>query len=85
MASMNGALEIVSGESFLQRDGEGEELQLVMRDTPPGGTFEQRSAAATAFLTEVVKVGDGDPITVSGNVDPQNSSVFLMDSAQRRP
>jgi hypothetical protein len=53
-----------------------------MRNTPPGGSFEERSAAATAFLTETVEASDGDSITVNG--DPLDQGVFLVDSAQRR-
>lgn len=82
METVEGTLEIVANQSFLNPSGGGAGIQLVMRNTPPGGSFGQRSAAATAYLTEVVDAGDGDSISVTG--DPLNLRVFLVDSAQRR-
>lgn len=52
-----------------------------MRDTPPGGIFTQRAAAATAILTQSVGASNGSLISVTGDPDPQDATVFLMDSA----
>jgi hypothetical protein len=72
MTTIQGKLEIVNNLSFLNPTG----VQLVMRNTPPGGSFDQRAAAATAFLTEVAGARDGDSISVTG--DPQDPMVFLV-------
>ena len=53
-----------------------------MRDTPSGGTFTQRAAAATAVLTQGVGAGNGSMISVTGDPDPQDATIFLMDSAK---
>lgn len=84
MAKIDGKLEIVANDSYLKPDGGGAKVQLVMRNTPPGGDFAKRSAAATSYLTKVVRAGDGDSITANGDGDPQDKSVFLLDSAQKR-
>jgi hypothetical protein len=70
----NGDLQIAGGLSFLNP----EHTQLVMRNLPVGGTFDQRAAAATAFLTGTVHANDGDAITVTGAPD---GATFLVDSA----
>ena len=81
MPTIAGKFELVASLSFLDPGAGGRQVQLVMRNTPPGGDFGERSAAATAYLTEVVGASDGDSITVTG--DAVNRRVFLVDSAQR--
>jgi hypothetical protein len=76
--TIQGQLEIVANLSFLKPGG----VRLVMRNTPPGGSFEKRSYAATAYLTEVVHAHDGSHICVTGDPDPANNKVFLVDSAK---
>jgi hypothetical protein len=82
MSTIDGTLETVANESFLIPKDGGAEVHLVMRNMPPGGDFDERSAAATAYLTETVGAHDSDPITVNG--DSLNPHVFLVDSAQLR-
>jgi hypothetical protein len=77
MTTIQGTLQIVTNLSFLQPSG----VQLVMRDTPPGGIFAQRAAAATALLKQSVGASNGSMISVTGDPDPQDPTVFLMDSA----
>jgi hypothetical protein len=72
METREGKLEIVGGLSFLNPS----RVQLVMRDTPAGGTFDQRAAGATAFLVEVVKANDGDQISVTGSPKPEPTMVI---------
>jgi hypothetical protein len=78
MTTIQGKLQIVTSLSFLQPSG----VQLVMRDTPSGGTFTQRAAAATAVLTQGVGAANGSMISVTGDPDPQDATIFLMDSAK---
>jgi hypothetical protein len=77
MATIQGRLQIINNLSFLQPSG----VMLVMRNTPPGGTFSQREAAATSILTQSVGAGTGSLISVTGDPDPLDATVFLMDSA----
>jgi hypothetical protein len=77
MMSIQGILQLVGNLSFLQPTG----VQLIMRNTPPGGSFNQRAAAATAFLTQGIGAGNGSAISVTGDPDPLDPTVFLMDSA----
>jgi len=77
MPTIQGTLQIVANLSFLQPSG----VQLVMRDAPPGGSFTQRAAAATAMLTQSVGASNGSTISVTGDPDPRDATVFLMDSA----
>jgi hypothetical protein len=77
MTTIQGTLQIVANMSFLQPSG----VQLVMRNTPPGGIFTQRAAAATAILTQSVGASNGSLISVTGDPDPHDVTVFLMDSA----
>lgn len=81
METRQGILEIVANQSFLKQSGGGTEIQLVMRNTPPGGDFAHRSAAATAYLTEVVGAVSGDGVAVTGDI--QGEGLFLVDSAKR--
>jgi len=75
METKKGTLEIVGGLSFLKPSG----IQLVMRNTPPGGTFNQRAAAAKPFFA-VIGAGNGSSISVTGDT---SGEVFLIDSATK--
>jgi hypothetical protein len=77
MTTIQGTLQLIGNLSFLQPTG----VQLVMRNTPPGGDFNQRAAAATAFLTQGIGAGNGTAVSVTGDPDPLDATVFLMDSA----
>jgi hypothetical protein len=77
MTTIQGTLQLIGNLSFLQPTG----VQLVMRNTPPGGDSNQRAAAATAFLTQGIGAGNGTAISVTGDLDPLDAAIFLMDSA----
>jgi hypothetical protein len=75
MATIQGTLQIIGNQSFLQPSG----AQLVMRNTPPGGGFDERAAAATVVLTHIGP--NGSMVSVTGDIDPLDDTVFLVDSA----
>lgn len=77
--TIQGKLQLVSNLSFLQPTG----VQLVMRNTPPGGSFNQRAAAATALLTQGIGATNDSIISVTGDPDPLNARIFIMDFAVR--
>lgn len=77
MTTIQGKLQLIGNLSFIQPAG----CRLIMRDTPPGGNFNQRAAAATALLTQRIGAANGSSVSVTGDPDPVDMDVFLVDSA----
>jgi hypothetical protein len=80
MATFSGTLRIVSNESFL--DNGTSQILMMMRNQPPGGTPQQKIAAATAYFLGVRHLHSGDPMTVDGDIVPVGTGpqrVILVD------
>ncbi len=79
--AINGTLRIIGGEAFLKPDA-GQlilaETLMMMRNLPPGGTPDDKIAAAPDYFLQVLGKNPGDHISVSATVEPFGEGHVLV-------
>ena len=84
MANFHGTLAISGSNCFINRDEGGNQVVMMMRNRPPGGSLAEKMAAATSLFVTVLGLTAGSPISVDGDLVPLGDQQALaVDDARR--